>query len=197
MPISILELILISIGLAMDAFAVSICKGLAFGKPKFYQALIVGLYFGAFQMVMPLIGYFIGSTFASYISKFDHWVAFILLFVIGLHMIISAIREKEEEKVSGSLKVGEMILLAIATSIDALAVGVSFSMLGFSISHIFISTGTIGIITLILSSIGVFIGGVFGSKNKKIAEIVGGSILILIGLKILLTDLGVLPEIFG
>ena len=96
MAISVIELLLISVGLAMDAFAVSICKGLAFGKPKFYQMAIVGLYFGFFQMAMPLIGYFIGSTFASYISAFDHWIAFGLLLIIGVHMIISAVREKED-----------------------------------------------------------------------------------------------------
>lgn len=192
MAISVIELILISIGLAMDAFAVSVCKGLAFGKPKFYRMAIVGLYFGFFQMAMPLIGYFIGSTFASYISSFDHWIAFALLLIIGVHMIVSAIRDKEET-VTDTMKPGEMILLAIATSIDALAVGVSFSMIGFNVGGIFIATGTIGIITFILSGLGVFIGGLFGSKNKKIAEIVGGSILVLIGLKILLSDLGVLP----
>ena len=192
---SFLEIFLIAIGLSMDAFAVSICKGLAIGKPKFHQMLIVGLYFGIFQMLMPLIGFFIGSTFASFISKIDHWIAFILLFIIGLHMIISAIKDKEE-KVSSTLKVGEMLLLAIATSIDALAIGVSFSMIGFTTNTIFLATGIIGITTLILSSIGVLVGGIFGDKNKKVAEIVGGSILILIGLKILLTDLGVIPDIF-
>lgn len=188
MPISYIEIILIGIGLSMDAFAVSICKGLACPKYKFTHSLIAGAYFGIFQMVMPIIGFFAGTTFAKYVSKIDHWIAFALLGFIGVHMIVSAIREKEE-KVSSTFKIGEMLILAVATSIDALAVGVSFSMLGFTTSNIFVACGIIGIITFILSGVGIALGHVFSAKNKKIAEIVGGAILIAIGLKILITDL--------
>ena len=188
MPISYIELILIGIGLAMDAFAVSICKGLACPKYKFTNSLIAGLYFGIFQMAMPIIGFFAGTTFAKYVSKIDHWIAFALLSAIGIHMIISAVREKEE-KLTSNFKFGEILVLALATSIDALAVGVSFSMLGFTTSNIVWPCGIIGIITFVLSGIGIALGHVFSAKNKKIAEIVGGSILILIGLKILITDL--------
>lgn len=195
MPISLIELILISIGLAMDAFAVSICKGLSFSKLKVSKVLIVGLYFGLFQMIMPIIGYFIGSAFSSIIAKYDHWVAFAILALIGANMIREAFK-KEEEKMNDSLKFTEMLLLAIATSIDALAVGVSFALVGFNNANIFIGCGVIGGITFITSCVGVLIGKFFGGKNKKIAEIVGGVCLILIGLKILLTDLGVIPDIF-
>ena len=187
MPISIFELLIISCGLAMDAFAVSICKGLSFEKLKASKVLIVGLYFGLFQMIMPIIGYFIGSTFSHVIEKYDHWVAFIILCVIGANMIREAF--KKEEKLNDSLKFPEMILLALATSIDALAVGISFALIGFNNTNIFIGCSVIGVITFGISCGGVVIGNFFGSKNKKIAEIVGGVCLILIGLKILIQDL--------
>ncbi len=190
MPISFIELLIIAISLSMDAFAVSICKGLSFDKIKISRMLIVGLYFGGFQMLMPILGYFLGKTFASFIDKYDHWVVFALLSLIGANMIREALGK--EEKVSSSLKFGEMILLAIATSIDALAVGISFALLGFNNSNIFLGTGIIGITTFIISSLGVLFGNLFGAKNRKIASIVGGSCLILLGIKILLSDLGVI-----
>ena len=173
----------------MDAFAVSICKGLALKKISIKEMAIVGLWFGGFQALMPVIGYFLGTTFATYINKISHWVAFGLLLVIGGNMIREAFG-KEEEEASDSLGFKTMLLMAIATSIDALAVGVTFAcMEGTNIPF---AVGCIGIITFILSALAVKLGSIFGAKYKNKAEFVGGLILVLLGTKILLEGLGVL-----
>ncbi len=172
----------------MDAFAVAICKGLATDKVRLRHMVTVGLWFGGFQALMPLIGYLIGSSFASYIESFDHWIAFGLLGLIGANMLVESFSSKEE-KSDASLAVGVMLTMAIATSIDALAVGVSFAALGSV--DIVLAISLIGVITFILSAIGVKIGNVFGAKYKSVAEGAGGAVLILIGLKILLEHLGV------
>ena len=182
------ELFLVAVGLSMDAFAVSICKGLAVGKAKWKHMLICGAYFGIFQAVMPLIGYFLGSQFASYIESFDHWVAFILLILIGGNMIRESF-SKEEEEADSSFGIKTMVVLAIATSIDALAVGVSFACLSVQIVPAVLF---IGIVTFLLSMVGVKIGSIFGAKYKSKAELAGGIILVLIGFKILLEHLGIL-----
>ena len=186
---SISELLLIAVGLSMDAFAVSICKGLATKKVGVKHMLVVGLWFGGFQALMPLIGYFLGSTFEEYITRFDHWVAFVLLALIGGNMIREAL-SGEEEKANDSLGVREMLTLAVATSIDALAVGVTFALLpGVNIAA---AVSFIGVITFVCSAAGVKIGSLFGMKYKSKAELCGGIILILIGTKILLEGLGMI-----
>lgn len=186
---SISELLLIAVGLSMDAFAVSICKGLATKKVGVKHMLIVGLWFGGFQALMPLIGYFLGSTFEEYITRFDHWVAFVLLALIGGNMIREAL-SGEEEKANDSLGVREMLTLAVATSIDALAVGVTFALLpGVNIAA---AVSFIGVITFVISAAGIKVGNAFGTKCKSKAELAGGVMLILIGLKILLEHLGVI-----
>lgn len=185
---SFFTLLTIAVGLSMDAFAVSICKGLAMKKITFRKALIIGLWFGGFQALMPLIGYLLGVQFQSKITSIDHWIAFILLCFIGINMIREAC-SKEEEQANDSLAVKEMFILAVATSIDALAVGVTFAFLQVSILP---AITFIGITTLILSMIGVKIGNVFGTRYKSKAELAGGIILILIGVKILLEHLGIL-----
>lgn len=186
---SISELLLIAVGLSMDVFAVSICKGLATKKVGVKHMLIVGLWFGGFQALMPLIGYFLGSTFEEYITRFDHWVAFVLLALIGGNMIREAL-SGEEEKANDSLGVREMLTLAVATSIDALAVGVTFALLpGVNIAA---AVSFIGVITFVISAAGIKVGNAFGSKCKSKAELAGGVILVLIGLKILLEHLGVI-----
>ena len=183
------ELLLIAVGLSMDAFAVSICKGLATKKVGVKHMLVVGLWFGGFQALMPLIGYFLGSTFEEYITRFDHWVAFVLLALIGGNMIREAL-SGEEEKANDSLGVREMLTLAVATSIDALAVGVTFALLpGVNIAA---AVSFIGVITFVISAAGIKVGNAFGTKCKSKAELAGGVILILIGLKILLEHLGVI-----
>ncbi len=184
MTLSILEIIILGIGLSMDAFAVSVCKGLSSKKLSFKHALLAGLYFGLFQAIMPLIGYFLGSQFEHLIQNVDHWIAFALLAILGIKMIIEAF--KKEEKMDDSFKFNRMIILALATSIDALAVGITFSVLNISI---WLAVLIIGLITFCLSTIGVKLGHLFGSKFQKPAEILGGIILILIGLKILLEHL--------
>ena len=186
---SISELLLIAVGLSMDAFAVSICKGLATKKVGVKHMLIVGLWFGGFQALMPLIGYFLGSTFEEYITRFDHWVAFVLLALIGGNMIREAL-SGEEEKANDSLGVREMLTLAVATSIDALAVGVTFALLpGVNIAA---AVSFIGVITFVISAAGIKVGNAFGTKCNSKAGLAGGVILILIGLKILLEHLGVI-----
>ena len=182
------ELFLIAVGLSMDAFSVSICKGLTTKKFSWRMALVCGLWFGFFQALMPIIGYFLGAQFQEMIEAYDHWIAFGLLFLIGANMIREAVWGKEEEQ-DGSLGFKTMLLLAIATSIDALAVGVSFACIQVKIWS---SVIIIGITTFLFSVLGVKIGNVFGSKYEKSASIVGGIILILIGLKILLEHLGVI-----
>lgn len=183
----ILSLVLIAVGLAMDAFAVSICKGLAMKRPGMRSILIIGLWFGFFQALMPVIGYYLGSAFYDYIFDFDHWIAFILLALIGANMIREALAGDEED-VDDDIGVRTMLLLAIATSIDALAVGISLAMTG---DDILTSAVLIGVITFLISSFGVKIGSLFGDRFGKKAELVGGIILIVIGLRILLEHLGV------
>ena len=184
----VLEIVLISIGLAMDAFAVSVCKGLSMKKMSWKKAIIVGTYFGIFQAGMPIIGYFLGVHFEALVVKVDHWIAFILLATIGVNMIKEAL-SKEDEGHNDSVDFKTMIVLAIATSIDALAVGITFAFLR---TNIVLAFSTIGIITFVLSMLGVKIGNKFGSKYESKAEFAGGIILILLGLKILLEHLGVI-----
>lgn len=184
------ELFLIGIGLSMDAFAVSICKGLSMQKIDKKYTLCIGLFFGGFQALMPLTGYLLGSQFSGYIERFDHWIAFVLLALIGFNMIKeSREEEEEEEKPYAGVNFKELLILAVATSIDALAVGVSFAFLGV---HIAPAVTLIGCTTFVLTLVGVWVGNLFGSRYKSRAELTGGIILILIGVKILLEHLDVL-----
>lgn len=185
---SLLTLFITAVGLSMDAFAVSICKGLAMKKLDWKKAFIIGLWFGGFQAIMPTIGYLLGTRFESYVTKIDHWIAFALLALIGANMIKEAL-SKEEDNADDSIDIKTMFLLAVATSIDALAVGITYAFLQVQIVP---AVSFIGVTTLVLSVIGVKIGNVFGLKYKSKAEIAGGVILILMGLKILLEHLGVL-----
>ena len=182
----ILELLILAIGLSMDAFAVSVCKGLAMKKLEFKNMAIVGLWFGGFQALMPTIGYFLGVQFKNQITAIDHWIAFVLLGIIGANMIKEACSKDDEEEVKANLDVKTMFMLAIATSIDALAVGITFAFLSVNLVH---AVTFIGITTFILSAVGVGIGNIFGTKYKAKAEIAGGIILILLGIKILLEHL--------
>ena len=182
------ELIATAIALSMDAFAVAICKGLSVDKIKPRHAIITGLYFGGFQALMPLIGYYLGVSFKSLIESFDHWIAFVLLALLGINMIREAL-SGEEEEVCDSFSPRSMLPMAVATSIDALAVGVTFAFLEVNILP---AVSLIGITTFALSAVGVVIGKMVGGKFKSKAEILGGVILILIGLKILLEHLGVI-----
>ena len=184
---SILDLFILAVGLSMDAFAVSVCKGLSLGKIKPKHMCIAGAWFGGFQALMPLIGYFLGRFFAEMIEKYDHWVAFVLLAIIGGNMIKESF--DKDEKVDSSMDVKSMLLLAIATSIDALAVGVTFAFLQVQIVP---AASFIGVITFIFSAVGVKIGSLFGTKYKSKAELFGGIVLVLIGIKILLEGIGVL-----
>ena len=186
----ITELILLAVGLSMDAFAVSICKGLAMPELKLRHMLIVGLWFGGFQAIMPVMGYFFGTTFAGYIAAVDHWIAFILLAIIGGNMIKEALANDDGDA-DPSLGIRIMLLLAIATSIDALAVGVTFAFLLDSFMSVLLSALLIGCTTFIFSAAGVKVGNVFGMKYRSKAELVGGIILILLGIKILLEGLGI------
>ena len=189
----IIELFLIGVGLSMDAFAVSICKGLGMEKINKKQAFTIGLYFGGFQALMPLIGWFLGIRFQQYITSIDHWIAFILLVCIGGKMVVEAVRDRDHGGVGKKgrpLDYKEMFLLAVATSIDALAVGITFAFLDTPIIEAIV---IIGCTTFVLSIVGVIVGNFFGTRYKKKAEIIGGIILILIGLKILLEHLGILP----
>lgn len=185
----ILELLLTAVALSMDAFAVAVCKGLSTCRVKANHMLITGLWFGGFQALMPLIGYWIGSLFESYITAIDHWIAFSLLGLIGANMIKESF-SNECDCTDASFSFKTMLTMAIATSIDALAVGITFALLPDV--NIFAAISSIGVITFILSALGVKIGAIFGSKNKSIAELIGGIVLILIGTKILLEHLGVL-----
>jgi len=189
---SFVEVLLIGIGLSMDAFAVALCKGLSMKKLNVKAGLIIALFFGFFQAFMPFIGWLVCKNFEKYITRFDHWIAFALLAFIGIKMIIDTIKEMkhpEEEESEFKLKIGELLVLALATSIDALAVGISFAFLSINIAS---SITIIGVTTLILSFLGVIIGNKFGAKFKAKAEIAGGIILLLIGIKILLEHLGVI-----
>ena len=190
---TIIEIFLIGVGLSMDAFAVSICKGLAMRRINWKQAVAVGGAFGFAQALMPVIGWFLGSGFSHIIDKYDHWVAFLLLALIGFKMSIEAIHEikegqsEEEQRSDNKLDVKELIILAVATSIDALAVGISFAFLDVDIWS---SSAVIGITTFVICILGVAAGFRFGSKYKAKAELAGGIILFLIGLKILIEGLG-------
>lgn len=181
----IIEILLIGIGLAMDAFAVSVCKGLSMKKMDWKKAIIIAVYFGVFQAIMPTIGYLLGSAFESFITNIDHWIAFILLALIGVNMIKDSF-DNEEEKINDKIDFKSMLILAIATSIDALAVGITFA---FFDVNLLLAVSIIGIITFALSILGVKIGNRFGDKFQNKAEFTGGIILILIGLKILLEHL--------
>lgn len=185
------ELFLIAVGLSMDAFAVSICKGLKMQRFNVRHAGVIALAFGGFQALMPVIGWFLGKQFESYITGIDHWIAFVLLAVIGGKMAVESFKKEEEasSKENEKLDVKELLVLAVATSIDALAVGITFAFLQVSIVP---AVSLIGVITFVLSAVGVFIGHKFGAKFKSKAELAGGIILILIGLKILLEHLGVI-----
>lgn len=186
------ELFLIGVGLSMDAFAVSVCKGLNMhGKINFKHAGVIALFFGGFQAIMPLIGYFLGMGFEKYITRIDHWIAFFLLGFIGGKMIVEAIKEWNEvdKQEEDKLDIKELFVLAVATSIDALAVGITFAFLNV---NIWSAISIIGTTTFVLSIIGVVIGNKFGSKYKSKAELVGGIILVLMGVKILLEHLGVI-----
>ena len=184
----LIELFLIAVGLSMDAFAVSVCKGLAMPKCTFKKAAIVGLWFGGFQALMPAIGYILGAQFQEAIASIDHWIAFVLLALIGGNMIHEAL-DNDEEEADASLDVKPMFLLAVATSIDALAIGITFAFLKVNIIP---AVCFIGIVTFIISFAGVKIGNVFGARYKNKAEIVGGVILILLGQKNLIEHLGFL-----
>lgn len=190
---TLLEIFLVGIGLSMDAFAVSICKGLAMPAVNKKQALLIGAYFGVFQALMPLAGWLLGSQFARHVTKLAPWIAFVLLAWIGGSMLRESLSKKEEdEEVEPvELRHKELFLLAVATSIDALAVGVSFSMVELSVS-IGAAAALIGCTTFAISVGGVFVGHIFGARYKNRAEFVGGAILILIAVKILLEHFGVL-----
>jgi putative Mn2+ efflux pump MntP len=187
---SVLDLLVLAVALSMDAFAVSMCKGLSVGKMKLKHALIAGAYFGGFQALMPAIGFVLGVQFSSYITSFDHWIAFVLLCIIGFNMIKESFGEAEELDADFSPK--SMLPLAVATSIDALAVGVNFAFLELTMVSLVIAVCSIGCITFVLSAIGVKIGNIFGLKYKSKAELFGGVVLVLLGVKILLNHLGVI-----
>lgn len=190
---SLWELVLIAVGLSMDAFAVAVCKGTNMRRLSVSQMLLIAAFFGGFQAAMPLIGWFIGSQFAVYIQSFDHWVAFGLLAFLGGKMLVEAIKGDEEDECGcngGKLRLTELTLLAVATSIDALAVGITFALLPDT--NIVWSVSLIGVITFALSAVGVVIGNKCSARFEKKAEIAGGVILILIGVKILLEHLGIL-----
>lgn len=177
---------ILAVGLAMDAFAVSICKGLSLGRARLGHCVTAGVYFGGFQALMPLVGYLLGIRFQVLIQNIDHWIAFILLFIIGFNMIREA---REEEECSAAMDFKAMLPLAVATSIDALAVGVTFAFLNVDIVP---AVTFIGVVTFVMSAAGIKIGSAFGIRYKAKAEILGGAVLILMGLKILLEHLGFL-----
>lgn len=183
---NIWEMLLLAVGLSMDAFAVAICKGLSTRRARWSDSVVTGLYFGGFQALMPWIGYFLAMRFSALITSFDHWIAFALLGIIGGKMIFES--RKDNQQMNPSFGPQTMLPLAIATSIDALAIGVSLAFLGVSIAPVVTLVGTI---TFLLSALGVKIGRVFGAKYKSNAELAGGLILMLMGLKILLEHLGV------
>ena len=183
----LLELFLVAVGLSMDAFAVAVCKGLALRKVNLGQMALVGLWFGGFQALMPFLGWLLGSQFEALITNLDHWIAFVLLVFIGGNMVKES--RSDEEHQDGSFSPAAMLPLALATSIDALAVGVTFAFLRVDIGP---AVAFIGVITFLFSAAGVKIGSVFGAKYRSGAELFGGCVLILIGAKILLEHLGIL-----
>lgn len=186
----LVELLVIAVGLSMDAFAVAVCKGLSVTTLEKKHMLITGVWFGGFQGLMPLLGYLLGSAFEKYITPIDHWVAFVLLGLIGANMIKEGLSKEEEKCEDASFSVKTMFVMAVATSIDALAVGITFALLPDV--NIGMAVTFIGVITFALSCVGIKIGNIFGTKFKSKAEIAGGVILILMGLKILLEHLGVI-----
>ena len=187
-----LELFLLAVGLSMDAFAVSICKGLSMKKAGLREGAVCGVWFGGFQALMPLVGFFLGTLFAGAIEAFDHWVAFGLLVIIGINMLRDALKKGCDcEEHDADLSVKTMFVLAIATSIDAMAVGISLAMAGDV--NIFLAILLIGVVTFVMCAAGVKIGNIFGSRFEKKAQAAGGLILILLGTKILLEHLGILP----
>ncbi len=189
----IIEFFLTGVGLSMDAFAVAICKGLGMRKVNYKQMLLIALFFGGFQALMPLLGWLLGRQFEQYITSVDHWIAFALLVLIGANMLREARKEDDtadtEAVYDAPLPLGQLLLMAIATSIDALAVGISFAFLGV---NIWLAIAVIGTTTFLISAAGVFIGNRFGNRYEKRATIAGGIILILLGVKILLEHLGVI-----
>ncbi len=187
---SLWELFVIAVGLSMDAFAVSVCKGLAVRKAQWSHSLTAGLYFGGFQAFMPLFGYLLGVNFQAMIRSIDHWIAFILLGLIGANMVREALGKEEAEDLNASFGPKTMLPMAVATSIDALAVGVTFAFLRVEIVP---AVSFIGVITFILSAVGVKVGNLFGARYKSKAELFGGVILILMGIKILAEHLSLLP----
>ena len=184
----LLTLLTLAVGLAMDAFAVSICKGLAMREKVLKKGIIVGLWFGGFQAIMPTIGFFLGTQFKDQITSIDHWIAFVLLGLIGINMVKEALLN-DEEQADDSIAVKEMFMLAVATSIDALAVGITFAFLNV---HIVSAASMIGVCTFLISFAGVKIGNIFGTKYKSKAELAGGIILMLLGFKILFEHLHIL-----
>lgn len=186
-----LELLLLGIGLAMDAFAVAVCKGLAMRRVNKKQAVVIGLFFGGFQALMPLIGWGLGSQFEAYITSIDHWIAFALLGLIGGKMIFEALKPEEDVEIAemdAPLDLKELLVLAVATSIDALAIGVTFAFLDYPIVE---AVTIIGVVTFFIAVGGVYAGNFFGNKYKRKAELAGGVILVLLGFRILLSHLGV------
>ncbi len=190
----LIELICVAFGLSMDAFAVSVCKGLSMSKRNYVKALVIGLFFGGFQAIMPLIGFILGDKLESYVFAVNHWIALVLLSFIGGKMILEAFSKESDDLCSTDEKLffKELIILSIATSLDALAVGVTFAIIGMEASQILFSISLIGVITLTLSFIGTIAGNKLGVAFKKKAEVFGGVVLILIGVKILLEHLGVI-----
>lgn len=186
---SFLDIFLIGVALSMDAFAVSVCKGLSVKKAGVKHVLTVGVYFGGFQALMPMLGFLLGYKFESFITNIDHWIAFVLLAIIGGNMIREALGKDEDDKENDDFSFRAMLPLAVATSIDALAVGISFAFLGVDIVT---AALLIGATTFVLSGAGIFVGNIFGSKYKSKAELAGGIVLILIGTKILLEHLGII-----
>ncbi len=186
---SLLTLFVTAVGLSMDAFAVSICKGLAMKKLSLKKAFVIGLWFGGFQALMPTLGYLLGSRFEQYVTAIDHWIAFVLLSLIGANMVKEALSKDECSEANDSTDIKTMFLLAVATSIDALAAGITYAFLQVEIIP---AVSFIGITTFLLSVAGVKVGNVFGLKYKSKAELAGGIILIIMGLKILLEHLGLL-----
>ncbi len=184
---SLWELFILAVGLSMDAFAVSVCKGLSLGKITGKHMFTAGIWFGGFQALMPLIGFFLGNTFSDFIINYAHWVAFFLLLFLGGSMIKGAL--SDEEEIDSAMDVKNMFLLAVATSIDALAVGVTLAFLQVQIVA---AVSFIGVITFVCSAVGVKIGSIFGARYNTRAKLCGGVILILIGTKVLLDGLGLL-----
>ena len=191
---NIYSLMLLGVSLAMDSFSVSVCKGLAVGRPSWKGGILCGVWFGGFQALMPLIGFFLGIRFRDYITAIDHWVAFILLTFIGGNMIKESFSE-EEDVSSSSFSIKTMFVMAVATSIDALAVGIALAMEGDT--DIYLAVAIIGIVTFILSAIGFKVAARFGEKYQKKAVFAGGTILIFLGIKILFEHLEILEKLFG